>query len=176
VLGVVGLIAWAWASGLHEDLDIETLRARVHGWGAWGPAGLVALTSVLQPLHISIYVFMIAAVVLWGPLVGGLIIWVAILGASTTSFTFSRYLAKDWVQARVPERFRAFDERLETRGLRTVLLLRLVFFTTPSMQLALGVTRLPFRTYLLGTAIGVLPWLVGSIVVGSQLGTWLAAS
>ncbi len=175
VLGLVVLIYVVYRSGLHNDLDIDALRSRVQAWGAWGPVGLVLVTSILQPLHISIYVFLISAVVIYGPLLGGLISWVAILGASCTSFGFSRYVARDWVQERVPDRFKRFDERLETKGLKTILMLRLVFFTTPMLQLALGVTRVPFRTYLLGSAIGVLPWLVASVLLASKISSWLSA-
>lgn len=173
VLGVLGLLYGVYASGLVQDLDVEGLRDRIGALGAWGVVGFVVATSVLQPLHISIYLFLGAAVLVWGPWLGGLLLWVATLGSAASSFAFARYLARDWVQARLPDRFRALDARLESGGLRGVIALRLVFFTTPALQLMCGVSRLDFRTYMLGTALGNIPWLVISVALGGVVKDWL---
>ncbi len=170
---VLGLVGWIYSSGVLEDLDVERMRRQILDLGGWGMAGYLVALSVIQPLHVSIYLFMGAGVLVWGPWLGGLLCWLGILGSSTTSFGFARFVAREWVQDRLPDRFRAMDSKLESGGLKAVVLLRLVFFTTPALQLMFGVSRIDFRTYMLGTAVGTVPMLVASIAVGTGIKEWL---
>jgi uncharacterized membrane protein YdjX (TVP38/TMEM64 family) len=173
VAAVLGLMAWVYSSGLLEGLTTEQVRMDILALGPWGIVAYLVALSFLQPLHLSIYLFMGAAVLLWGPWLGGLICWIGTLGSAANTFAFARYVARDGVQKRLPDRFRAMDAKLEGGGLKAVILLRLVFFTTPALQLMFGVSRIDFRTYMLGTAIGNVPMLVLSIAVGTGLKEWL---
>jgi uncharacterized membrane protein YdjX (TVP38/TMEM64 family) len=173
VLGVIGLMGAVYASGLHQQLSVETVQLAIQGMGAWGILAFLVGTSLLQPMHISIYLFLGAALLVWGPWLGGFLVWVATLGSAAVSFAFARYLAREWVQDHLPYRLRRFDDRLDSDGLRTIILLRLMFFTTPMVQMMLGVSRVKFRTYMLGTAIGNVPMLVFSVAVGNRLKEWL---
>jgi len=170
---VLAVLVWVCSSGVLANLDVEGVRAAIQGLGGWGIAGFLFALSVFQPMHISIYLFMGAAVLVWGPWWGGLLTWIGSMGSAATTFGFARYVARDQVQARLPDRFRAMDARLEHGGLKAVILLRLVFFTTPALQLMFGVSRVDFRTYMVGTAIGLVPMLVLSVAVGNGLKAWL---
>ena len=173
VLGLLLLVGWVYTSGLFEGLTVESARADILALEGWGVLAYLVALSILQPLHISIYVFMGAAVLVWGPWLGGLLCWLGTLGSAASSFAFARYVARDGVQKRLPERFRALDARLEGGGVKAVVLLRLLFFTTPALQLMCGVSRIDFRSYMVGTAIGNVPMLVFSIAVGTGIKEWL---
>ena len=73
------------------------------------------------------------------------------------------------------EAVRRFDERLQSRGFRTVLLLRLIFYTTPSVQWALGVSRVRFPPFLAASVLGVAPFTLASTVVGVRVAAWVEA-
>ena len=92
--------------------------------------------------------------------------------ASVIAFGFARFVARDWAQGRAPERVRKLDDRLEQDGFRVVTLLRLVFYTTPALQFVLGISRVRFRPFLLGTIVGVLPFTLLMTLFGAQLSTF----
>ena len=48
-------------------------------------------------------------------------------------------------------------------------LLRLMFHTTPALQLGLGVSRVGFRPFLLGTIVGVLPLTLLITLFGAEM-------
>ena len=60
----------------------------------------------------------------------------------------------------------AIDARLAQHGFATVLVLRLLLCMTPPLNFALGATRVRWRDYVLGTAIGITP----GIALGAYLG------
>jgi len=95
------------------------------------------------------------------------------VGTGIFSFAGGRFVARDWVQQRLPKRVRRFDDRLRTHGLRTVFLLRLIFYTTPTVQWALGVSRVSFAPFLIGTVIGVAPFTLMTTLIGIRVAAWI---
>jgi len=94
-----------------------------------------------------------------------LTIWV------TTTLTF--FLVRQTVGAYVHRspavrfhRLRAIDERVARRGFVTVFVLRVIFCMAPPLTWALGATRVRWRDYLGGTALGITP----GIGLGAYLG------
>lgn len=167
---VVAIVALA-RSGVYKGLTIEGVRQRIDAYGALGPVVFLAAFALLQPLGLSAHAFTIGAALIWPTPIAFLLSWAGTVGASITSFVFSRFVARDWAQARLPARVRRWEEHLVTRPFRTVLLLRLLFYTAPPVQLMLGASRVPFRAWLPATALGMAPTALAVTV----LGQWLIA-
>ncbi|MCZ7685656.1 MAG: hypothetical protein M5U28_45510 [Sandaracinaceae bacterium] len=89
------------------------------------------------------------------------------------SFGFARYVAFDWVQARIPERLRKYEAWLVDRGLGGMILFRLLTYTTIPAQLLVGTLRVRFGTMVVGTAIGFAPTVAVDVFLGGQLWAWL---
>jgi membrane protein DedA with SNARE-associated domain len=68
---------------------------------------------------------------------------------------------------------RRLDDRLCTHGFRTVFLLRLIFYTTPMVQWALGVSRVSFAPFVVGTVLGVAPFTLMTTLVGIRVAAWI---
>ncbi len=108
--------------------------------GPWGGVLFVGAYACLQPFGVNGLVFLLSAPLIWTPTEAFLLNWAGTIGTGLFSFLVARFVARDWIQQRLP-RIRRFDERLQTNGFRTVFLLRLIFYTTPTVQWALGVSR-----------------------------------
>ena len=81
----------------------------------------------------------------------------ATLGASL-AFLVTRYLLRDVVLQRFGQRLEGMNRELELRGFNYLLFLRLVpLFPFFLINLAAGVTRLPFTTFFFATMIGIIP-------------------
>jgi uncharacterized membrane protein YdjX (TVP38/TMEM64 family) len=81
----------------------------------------------------------------------------ATLGA-TLAFLATRYLLRDVVLDRFGSKLEGMNRELEKRGFSYLLFLRLVpLFPFFLINLAAGLTRLPLRTFFLGTLLGIIP-------------------
>lgn len=147
--------------------------------------GLVAWIEANQAIAWPVYVVTyIVATVLMLPgsiitlaagFVFGLPIGVAlvslssVLGASC-AFLVGRYLARDWVAARISRvpRFAALDTAAGKDGFLIVLLVRLSpLFPFNVTNYGLGLTSVRFRDYLFASWIGMLPGTILYVYIGS---------
>ena len=170
---VASIIAWVYASGAYEEFDPATMRVWFQDAGVWGGVFFIAAYSGLQPFGVNGLVFLLSAPLIWSPTDAFLLNWAGTVGTGLFSFSGARFVARDWIQQRLPQRIRRFDERLNTHGFRTVFLLRLVFYTTPTVQWALGVSRVSFVPFLIGTVLGVAPFTLMTTLIGVRVAAWL---
>jgi uncharacterized membrane protein YdjX (TVP38/TMEM64 family) len=159
--------------GFDESLDAATIRAWLQASGIWGPILFVVAFALLQPLGLSAHVFILAASLVWHPVLALALSWAGTIAGGCVAFVFARFVGHQWVQARIPERLRRYDEALQTSGFRTVLVLRLLLFSFGPMQLMLGVSKVRFLPFLAGTALGVLPLVAAETLLGASIVDWL---
>lgn len=165
----VGAIALAF---LYRDrFDAAMLQAWVAGAGIAGPLLFTALYAVAAVLFLPGSLLTLAGGALFGPLWGTFYnLTGATLGA-VLAFLVARYLASDWVQARVGNssggRIRRLVKGVEAEGWRFVAFTRLVpLFPFNLLNYALGLTRIPFLHYLIATYVCMLPGAVAYTYLG----------
>jgi uncharacterized membrane protein YdjX (TVP38/TMEM64 family) len=173
VAAIAGFVAWIYASGTYEKADPATMRVWFREAGPWGGALFVVAYSLLQPLGVNGLVFLLSAPLIWSPGEAFLLNWAGTVGTGLFSFFGARFAAHDWVQRRLPRRIRRFDDHLHTRGFRTVFLLRLILYTAPTLQWALGVSRVSFFPFLAGTVLGVAPFTLLITLLGIRAAAWI---
>ena len=141
--------------------------------GAWAPVVFVGAYVAGCVLFLPGSALTLAAGLLFGPVLGT--VWTSVgstLGA-TASFLVGRFLARDWVTARVATnpKCAAVDGAVAREGWKIVLLLRLSpLFPFSLLNYALGLTRIPVLPYALASWIGMLPGTVAYVWLGSVLG------
>ena len=167
VAGGVGVLAAAWGSGLLELLaDRERARALLESLGGWAPVLYVLAFSLLEPFFVPGVLFVLGATAIWPFGTAYALSLAGATGAGVVGFGFARFLARGWVEAHLPARFRRYDEELAgDAGFRTVVWVRLLFFVAPPAHWVLGLSRVRFGPFLVGTAIGFAPMMA--------LVTWL---
>lgn len=95
----------------------------------------------------------------------------ATVGAAL-AFLVTRYLLRDAVISKFGGKLEKLNRELEQRGFNYLLFLRLVpLFPFFLINLAAGLTRLPLRTFLLATAIGIIPGGFVYVNAGASLAT-----
>jgi uncharacterized membrane protein YdjX (TVP38/TMEM64 family) len=162
---VVG-VGVAWWGGWLESLDAERVRALLAESGAWGPVLYVAAFALVEPLGVPGVVLIIPASFVWPFGVAFALSWLASIGAGIVGFAFARWIARDFARRHLPERFHRFDRQLTERALLAVIVVRLVFFLAPPAHWVLGISRVPFGTFVLGSAIGFAPGVALLTVAG----------
>jgi len=100
----------------------------------------------------------LAAGAVFGSVMGTLYAVIAATIGATAAFLVTRYLLRDVVLGRFGSQLEGMNRELEARGLNYLLFLRLVpLFPFFLINLAAGLTRLPLRTFVVGTFIGIIP-------------------
>jgi uncharacterized membrane protein YdjX (TVP38/TMEM64 family) len=180
VLVFVAIVAAIVRSGVLADFSVEALRAEIESYGSLAPlvfmglmiAGFFVPGPELVLIGLGGAIFGTVAAIAYG--------WIAAMVGTTLTFflvrqAFGRYIDRaDGVRFR---RLRAIDERLAQHGFVTVLVLRLLFCMSPPLNFALGATRVRWRDYVLGTAIGITPGIGLGAYLGDAVtsaGSWTA--
>jgi uncharacterized membrane protein YdjX (TVP38/TMEM64 family) len=160
---VVGL-AIAHRYGVFGELrEPARLAQTLVDMGPRGYAAFILAYAVLQPFGVPGTVFILAAPLIWPWPVAFALSMTGTMAASVVGFSFSRFVARDWVARLVPERFRKYDDSLARRAFTTVFVLRFVFWMPPLLHVFFGVSKVGFWTHFWGSLAGyVVPLLLVS--------------
>jgi uncharacterized membrane protein YdjX (TVP38/TMEM64 family) len=166
VVGVLALLAVGWATGLHAYVTPNGVRGLVERAGWLGPVVFVALFAAAELVQVPGALLVLAAAALWPPALAIATSYAGALVAATLLFWLSRTIFAEAVRERLPAWLAPYEARLETQGLVWVLALRLVLFLAPWVHWMLGASRVSFRDFAIGTALGLLPGIVLVTLVG----------
>jgi uncharacterized membrane protein YdjX (TVP38/TMEM64 family) len=136
--------------------------------GIWGPVifALVYAAGVCLTVPGTLLTTLGGAI--FGPYRGFLYVWVGAMLGSSVAFWIGRTLGRDLAASLVGDRLKKYDEAIERNGFATVLYLRLVYFPFTPMNFGMGLTRVRFRDYFFGTALGI---IVGTFIFTFFVGT-----
>ena len=169
---LIGVGVGVYATGLHEDITVEAVRALVDEAGVLGPVLFVLLFS-LEGVGVPGMIFMLTAIVVWPPWLAFLMNWLGAIAAGILGFAYARYVGRDWVAARLPDGIRRFETAIVRRGIRTVIVIRLLFFLAPPAHWALGLSPVSFRDFLIGSALGFAPAMLLVSLIGAPVFEWV---
>jgi uncharacterized membrane protein YdjX (TVP38/TMEM64 family) len=100
----------------------------------------------------------LAAGAVFGALMGTLYANIGATIGATLSFLVARYLFHDTIQGKFGPRLEKINKELDNAGFNYLLFLRLVpLFPFFLINLAAGLTKIPLRTFFLGTMFGIIP-------------------
>ncbi len=161
-------VAWTGHAGALLDL-LHALRDA----GPKGVAAFALLYAAATVLMIPGSALTLAAGALYGPVAGFAVVVLASNAGASAAFWLGRTLLRERVAAWMADhrRLQALDRAVERGGARLMLLLRLSpVIPFNLLNYAMGTTRIRFRDYLLGGAIGMVPGTLLYVVIGAGMG------
>ncbi len=163
----VTLFVVARRSGLTDLLgDEDRLQQLVDDAGWYGPVLFTLLFTVLVPVGVPGLVFVLpAALVFPAPLA----IAVCLIGGYTSSglgVWFARTVGRETIAAKLPDRFRRWDEAIARRGVVAVIGLRVLTYLAAPADWLLGLSSIPTRQIIVGTVIGLIPPTLLYVIAG----------
>ena len=120
------------------------------------------------------FLFTLGAGFLFGVVKGTLFILIGTTSGASLAFLAGRFLFRDRVIGELAKREKVsrFVAIVEREGWRFVMFTRLVpFFPFKLSNYVFGSTSIPFRQFLLGTSIGIVPIAVTNVWAGSLAGS-----
>lgn len=176
LLGMLLVVTvFVYTSGAYQYLAPDRLRALLTEAGAFGPIVIILLFALFEPFGTPGAIFLLTAATFWPFWLAFFVNWLGATAAGMVGFAFARFVGRDWVEHRMPDRLRKWDERLSEKGLPAVVLFRLLFFLNPASHWALGLSRVAFPAALFGTAIGFLPAVALWTYFGAGILIWFEA-
>lgn len=152
---VAALLFVRYETHLGASLSTAHLRELVQHAGIAGVGIFLVAFACGELLHVPGLVFVAAAVLAWGRLAGGALAYLGALVAVSLAFVIIRAVGGQPLGDLRWPRVRAILARLEERPIRTVALLRLFLWLAPALTYALALSRIRYRHYVAGSAIGL---------------------
>lgn len=169
-LGASFLIAWA--TGLTDYFTVERIQTFMDSAGAWGFLAFIVLFSLGELAHVPGIVFVGAASIAYGTELGMLAAYVGAVGSVTLSFVIVRSIGGQPLAAVQRPFIRRILSKLEKYPIRTIVVLRLIMWMAPQLNYALAMTKVRFRDYVLGSALGLVLPIPLAVLFFEQLRTW----
>ncbi len=179
---IFGIVATAYYGELSEFLTFDYLKGHradlqhYYAQNAWvAVAFYMAVYILVAALSLpGAAILTLAGGVLFGVLWGIVIASLASTIGATLAFFLSRFLLREWVQQKLQKKWGDKIERInrgiEKDGAFYLLTLRLVpLFPFFLVNLAMGLTRIPVRTYFFVSQIGMLLGTAIFVNAGAQL-------
>ncbi|MFZ5485050.1 MAG: TVP38/TMEM64 family protein [Pseudomonadota bacterium] len=174
-VALLGLTAaWRWgplAEGLQPDRLLPALRASGQQLEAWTAILGLALASVLAvPLTVMAVLSMLA----FGALHGTLYLMTGASLGGALSFLLGKQLGRGVIEHLAGVRWQRLDQRLSGNGLLAVIAVRMVPVAPFALvNMALGVSSIRLRDFVLGSLIGMLP---GTVLIAVSIDQLVAFS
>jgi uncharacterized membrane protein YdjX (TVP38/TMEM64 family) len=174
-LALVAIVVVARLTGLSGYISLDglnRLRDWIDGFGVVAPLVFIAIYAVSTVAFLPGTPLSLLAGLIFGPVFGTL--W-AVIGATigaTLAFLVGRYAARGLVEGWTAkdERVRKLDEGVERQGWRMLLITRLVpVFPFNLQNYAYGITKIGLGTYVLLTAVCIVPGAAVYTFAGGSL-------
>ena len=152
-LGV--LIAVFELSGLREHFNLAFLQQQIAAHHITGLLIFILLFVLGNLIQIPGWLFLAAAVLTLGEVGGGVATYVAACISCAITFLVIRLVGGDALRQLKSRIAKRILSQLDTRPIRSVVLLRVLFQTMPALNYALALSGIRFRQYFIGTLLGL---------------------
>jgi len=153
---------------LKDYLRVDRLGLLLETAGFWAPAAYVLIYAAGVCLFIPGTLLTALGAALFGPYLGFLYVWLGAMIGSSQAFFIGRYLGRDFAASLIGDNLNKYDDGFERNCFATVLYLRLVYFPFTPMNFGMGLTKVRFKDYFAGTALGI---IVGTFIFTFFIGT-----
>jgi uncharacterized membrane protein YdjX (TVP38/TMEM64 family) len=149
-------------------LTPEVLGNLVDAAGVWAPILFIFIYSAGVCLFLpgTLLTFLGSAV--FGPYWGFVYVWVGAMIGAGAAFWIGRTLGRDFAASLVGDKLKKYDDAIERNGFATTLYLRLIYFPFTPMNFGMGLTKVRFKDYFVGTGLGI---MVGTFLFTFFFGT-----
>lgn len=179
VIAVIGLFVVFKVFDLGQYLSLSYIKESQERFqalysGHRGPviAGYMIIYILVTSLSLpGAAVMTLAGGALFGLVVGTILVSFASTIGATFACIVSRFILRDWVQGKVGDKLKTVNTGIEKEGPLYLFTLRLIpVFPFWLINLVMGLTRMPIRTFYWVSQVGMLPGTIVYVNAGKELG------
>lgn len=175
---VAACIVAFWAFDLGRFLTLSYVRESLHRFMALYEQHWAAVIAAYMAIYILVTSLSLPGAVpltlagggLFGLLTGTVVVSFASTIGATLACAVSRYVLRDWVQAKFGDRLVAVNKGIDEEGAFYLFTLRLIpVFPFFVINLVMGLTQMPLTKFYIVSQIGMLPGTVVYVNAGREL-------
>lgn len=142
-------------TGLRENFSLEYLKATIEANLFVGIAIFIGMFALGNLIQVPGWIFMAAALLTLGKVGGGLVTYTAAVLSCLVTYVIIGYIGKDALRSINNKYAKKLLGHLDSRPLRSVILLRAFFGTAPVLNYAMALSGVTFNNHIKGTLIGL---------------------
>ena len=150
------------------------LQAAISRWGSLAPLAYILSFTLLPAFFFPVAVLALAGGLLFGLFWGSVYTFIGAILNCTLMFLLARYAGREKVEALIQKKLSpVWQQRLQnlnsSGGFALLVILRLIPAVPYNLiNYAFGLTAMPWRTYIIGSAIGIIPGTLAFINIGDK--------
>jgi uncharacterized membrane protein YdjX (TVP38/TMEM64 family) len=168
ILFIIGAIVLVRYTPVKNYLTAQALGAFLETAGIWAPVVFMAIYAVGVCLFVPGTLLTGLGAAIFGPYWGFVYVWFGAMAGSSAAFVIGRTLGREYAAGLIGNKLKKYDDAIERNGFATVLYLRLVYFPFTPMNFGMGLTKVRFWDYFMGTGLGI---IVGTFIFTFFIGT-----
>jgi uncharacterized membrane protein YdjX (TVP38/TMEM64 family) len=149
-------------------LTAEALGGFLESAGFWAPLIFILIYTTGVCLFLPGTLLTGLGAAIFGAYWGFVYVWFGAMAGASAAFFIGRTLGREFASSLIGDRLKKYDDAIERNGFATVLYLRLVYFPFTPMNFGMGLTKVHFRDYFIGTGLGI---IVGTFIFTFFIGT-----
>ena len=155
VLFLIVLFAVFELSGLRAHFNLQFLQQLIIEHQLSGLIIFILLFSLGNLIQIPGWIFLAAAVLALGPVMGGFATYMAAIVSCVMTFLVIRFVGGDVLRKLDNKIIKRILSHLDERPILSIIFARTLFQTAPPLNYALAMSGIKFREYLAGTLLGL---------------------
>ena len=155
-----------------EEMNCPSVEAFVRSFGVWAPVIFGVVYFASSPIPLIAPVLSAAGGLVFGPLLGTLLVIVFATGSSLIPFFLARRLGSDWIANKLKGKNieNMYKKSEGSGGFLFVLLMRLIPVLPWEIQNYVGgLSKVPVLTFVLATLLGIIPGSFSLVLLGSSI-------
>jgi len=165
-LFLLALFLWC-----RSGISLTSIPLLLQGWlddvGLLNAALIYIIFYAIRPLILfPATLLTIASGLIFGPWLGTLFTVIGENASANLGFALARWFGREAVASHSTAVMSRWDGKLQQNGLVAVLTMRLIMLPFDAVNFGCGLTAIRHRDYAIGTFIGILPSLIGFVLLG----------
>ena len=168
LLFIVAAIFLVRFTPIKNYLTAEALGRFLESAGFWAPIIFIFIYAAGVCFFLPGTLLTGLGGAIFGAYWGFLWVWLGAMAGASAAFFIGRTLGREIASSLIGDKLKKYDDGIERNGFATVLYLRLVYFPFTPMNFGMGLTKVHFKDYLIGTGLGI---IVGTFIFTFFIGT-----
>jgi len=153
---------------IKDLLTAKSLGGFLENAGYWAPFAYILLYTLGVSFFVPGTLLTAVGAVIFGPYRGFLYVWLGAMSGASMAFFIGRTLGREFAASLIGDKLKKYDDAIEKNGFATVLYLRLIYFPFTPLNFGMGLTKVRFLDYFLGTGLGI---IAGTFIFTFFVGT-----
>lgn len=154
-----------------QHINIRSLRKYILSFGPFSFLALLLIYS-LKPFVVVFPAVLLTVLAgnIFGPVKGFILSMAGVFFSSTLAFYLSKSIGKPFVDKITRGKLLKLDDNIEAYGFKIIFLMRLsTLFPIDPLSYAVGLTKMKYSDFILGTLLGLFPEMLAYSYLGQSM-------